>query len=377
MKKVKAICSLEDKRTKTGTSSASNKPKVLCPKCNKAVIIKGSLTCTICKTKYHKLCAALDYPIPPKDWKCEHCQDADVYQLSPLSNNSRKSSHLINTPGASLMVIEEDVPNHEDIDHPIEVAGNKSLSPQTSKINIPTSNSFASLSTIEDGPEHSSLSSTDDTNIGILSEKIKQLKQNLNALNKKLILVEERMEKVQSENTYLKKKFEHELNQTNEHRSLKSPQRSKDVIRIEPALPVSENSVNTLSSNENAVTIEHTTAENGTKIIIAKDDIRYKSGKRILIFGDEQVKGLASKLIDYRKNKNLDKYNVLSFVKPNAKSSEILKNVNEVCSSCTNKDIIIVALGCNDLYQSDFMKCVGDALVVVMYFLLKCPRMNT
>lgn len=91
-----------------------------------------------------------------------------------------------------------------------------------------------------------------------------------------------------------------------------------------------------------------------------EDNLKSKSGKKsyqystnqdtisaqknkILILGDQQLRGLSTELLKYK----ADQYSVLSFIKPNAKTSEILQNFNDNSNLC-NKDFAILSIGMND-----------------------------
>lgn len=70
---------------------------------------------------------------------------------------------------------------------------------------------------------------------------------------------------------------------------------------------------------------------------------------KIFIFGDQQVKGLASIIIKARSNRWNDKYNVESIIKPNATSTQILSSCSDAfINRLTSNDIILLALGSND-----------------------------
>lgn len=68
----------------------------------------------------------------------------------------------------------------------------------------------------------------------------------------------------------------------------------------------------------------------------------------ILIFGDQQVAGLASKLQTARAGKWNDVYKVFGEVKPNASSSAILESLEKKSQSISSDSIIIIAVGSNE-----------------------------
>lgn len=69
-------------------------------------------------------------------------------------------------------------------------------------------------------------------------------------------------------------------------------------------------------------------------------------GKRLLIFGGVQCIGLSSRLIKSRLNSPYDKYDVCSFVKPNASSEEILKTCK--LFNVDQNDFVVLSVGEHD-----------------------------
>lgn len=73
-----------------------------------------------------------------------------------------------------------------------------------------------------------------------------------------------------------------------------------------------------------------------------------KLTKNIFILGDQQIRGLAMKLIETRLGKWNDVYNISSIVKPLAPSLDILTDIDSLLNVITKDDIIILAVGSND-----------------------------
>lgn len=68
----------------------------------------------------------------------------------------------------------------------------------------------------------------------------------------------------------------------------------------------------------------------------------------IYIFGDEQVRGLSRSLLNSRRGKWNDIYDVRAVVKPYASSSHILNDLTQMAKTITKNDLIVLSVGCND-----------------------------
>lgn len=70
--------------------------------------------------------------------------------------------------------------------------------------------------------------------------------------------------------------------------------------------------------------------------------------KRILILGDQQASGLSIELINSRKNKWNDDYEVSGFIKPDAQSSAVLSPCQSLTEKFGKNDRVILSFGSND-----------------------------
>lgn len=68
----------------------------------------------------------------------------------------------------------------------------------------------------------------------------------------------------------------------------------------------------------------------------------------IYIFGDEQVRGLSRSLLNSRRGKWNDIYDVRAVVKPYASSSQIVNDLTNMANVITKRDLIVFSVGCND-----------------------------
>lgn len=82
--------------------------------------------------------------------------------------------------------------------------------------------------------------------------------------------------------------------------------------------------------------------------------------KRLLIFGGAQCIGLSSRLIKSRLNSPYDKYDVRSFIKPNASSEEILKTCK--LYNVSQNDFVILSVGEHDCNPITIMTELSAAL---------------
>lgn len=87
-----------------------------------------------------------------------------------------------------------------------------------------------------------------------------------------------------------------------------------------------------------------------------------ESSPNIIILGDEQASGLATKLIKSRQNKWNDKYKIFGFIKPEASSSEVLRNCNEIRENTNRNDYVVICTGNNDCNPNIIFKNVCLAL---------------
>lgn len=77
-----------------------------------------------------------------------------------------------------------------------------------------------------------------------------------------------------------------------------------------------------------------------------KDRKSVNQNKKIFIFGGQQCSGLASALLNSRLDTNFEKYEIVSFIKPNAKCTEILQS--NVIDNIREDDKIVICVGEHD-----------------------------
>lgn len=68
----------------------------------------------------------------------------------------------------------------------------------------------------------------------------------------------------------------------------------------------------------------------------------------VYIFGDQQARGLAERLIKTRMGKWNDIYSVTSVLKPHASSDQILSSLKSLENIITKEDIVVLSVGSND-----------------------------
>lgn len=82
---------------------------------------------------------------------------------------------------------------------------------------------------------------------------------------------------------------------------------------------------------------------------------------KIVLIGDEYVRGISRQLIESRMNKWNDCYTVTCLSKPGASSSQILNSIPDIAATSTREDIVIVSVGSNDKnpYKLFYELCIA------------------
>ncbi|KAJ2937339.1 hypothetical protein O0L34_g19220 [Tuta absoluta] len=280
-----------------------------------------------------------------------------------------------------------------------ESKGNESLEYVTvrTKYNVPIYNSFSSLS--ED--DTFDISSTKGDTIQNRSfpdlschykTEIEELSKALETLAEKQESADLEIEHLMLENNELRKKltaYELEIKKsrsickTTPKRSMtkhkhtpNSTPRTKAQQRdslLQQSLQKMRPAVKDIEANKNEshkVTIGDETSS--SQIDITSNVVPcQKTTPTLYILGGKQCRGLASALIETRKNTNYEKYKIISYIKPNAQCEDILKN-SEV-QNATSNDVVVINVGdsdcnptkiCSEL--SYFLKCNTHPLVIML-----------
>lgn len=298
-------------------------PSKLCPKCGVFTPSEGCAKCLVCKRSYHKLCANLNWPIIPEIWNCPACTNAAaIQQLQPITERS-PSSILINTPGQSLLVIEtpencnirkdtladiDGLPTEQEIKYVNTRRGKNRI-----KFNIPVHNSFCSLSTDDDDEQLVADS---------LNKRCRDMEEKIKDLEGKLQEAINRINDVEKENRHI-----------------------REQLAITPPLSV--------DSKPSIPVVKPIIQQPDTTKFMKKSTSRPIPGNNIVMLGDQQLKNMATTMIDLRSSYSNKAYNVLSFVKPYATSSQILEN--SILTELRKDDIIVLAVGANENHQQDLI----------------------
>lgn len=99
---------------------------------------------------------------------------------------------------------------------------------------------------------------------------------------------------------------------------------------------------------------------------------------RIIILGDENIRGLSRQMIDSRINTWNDHYTVSAMCKPGAASDQILTSLSTLIPTLTNKDIVILSVGSNEKNPFKFFSKICNTIKTLetckQVFILKVQR---
>lgn len=309
-----------------------------CGKCSKQLPRKQYLTCSLCSISYDIDCAGAEKRFfimndeHKRRWKCLPC--------------TQSTSSVINMS----------TPITENV-----TFRNKCI------INVSTSNSYESLTETlldDDDDDNSRLNRSCPELSSFKTEDLEELKQKMLSLQLKLDTAEKEIENLVTENAYLTGKLaENELKIKRLKlvctSSGKSTKKRKKISVSK--LSTTTNQCSTEKRKE-STGLRHSLATNQSfeGLNIPKTDSKktesnkdlsgeIKSKKNIIyILGDQQVRGLALKLLESRSGRWNDAYDVISLIKPHARSSDILSSFNMLPNNINKNDIIILSVGSND-----------------------------
>lgn len=318
-----------------------------CSKCRIAITNRLYLICAICKKVYDLCCANVSEKLfclmdveRKAAWRCNDCIHG--CSSSPLMQPSIRCNDSFN--------------DQED---------NVTLR-RKYKANVSTENSFDALSLDEDVEDLSmfllkrngqlnrscpDIRSDNFNKIEVLQNKVAELTQ-------KLEIAENEITNLLTENCCLKKQISLYDVRVSQLRDIckstpKKPQRRNGNSLNRTRLDFSSDQ-NTPRKPKDRAVPEHMKPPQAStvgsedavdKLCSAKNKI--KNGNMYII-GDEQVKGLSTRLCSMKFNKWNEKYNIQGLVKPHASSTEILGNFEGLLLKIKEGDIIVVSVGKHD-----------------------------
>lgn len=343
------------------TSSVGKNNK--CSKCKRSLPNKEYLTCSKCKLSYDLDCA--DVTVQRfyntltgdhrKKWKCNPCIEKHRHQES-ASKNYNTITPSNSSRGAELESLA--------LVTPTAATEISNITVRRNVINVPTENSFESLSTdheeedtIISSPESSNKinrSCPDLTRINDL-ERIKDMERTILELHEKLASADQEVVKLLLENNSLKEvisKQNQKINQltqicgspnmkaiqTKSRKTSKKNTNSHDHQLNFNELPNSEQEGNISKENlENSVS--------STNNITTEPIEQHK----IKILSDEHLSGLSAALLKSRVGKWNDKYYPTAYIASEAPSSRILEMCNNnFLDSLSDGDIVVLCVGAHD-----------------------------
>lgn len=289
-----------------------------CGKCSKQLPRKQFLTCSVCNVSYDIDCAGAEKRFfimndeHKRRWRCISC------------STKTPSINTKNTIPAQME--------------------NVTFRNKRTIVNISTSNSYLSL--IDDGDDET-YSTFQDYKLNrscpdlstTRAEDLEELKQKILNLQSKLNSAESEIENLILDNNNLREKLAESELKINCLKQVCSSSRKPRKKRKEISEPESSSAAN--QSFEELNKSDEKETKEGKPV-----EVNEKK-KNIYIFGDQQIRGLAVKLLETRIGKWNDEYNVTSIIKPQAQSSDILTSLN----SCVinRDDVIVLSIGSNDI----------------------------
>lgn len=336
-------------------------PKALpCPKCGKFTFKTGPV-CTRCNARYHKLCANLNYPIVPKNWLCYKCCDNDstssVHEIDEpgvLTPSCHKKSLLINSPGNSIMVVD---------------------AARFAELNTPVISAQDSLSEAYNDAEE--IICYDNThNIGDEDEdrlllRIKRLMDCKLGLFKTELLSEIKSTVMKSSKEAIESVRQDEMDETSllldalNDNDTEKDTLQREIDNLKQKLSKLENDNRILREQVKTLTSETLSPINEDPICNHKEPTNIihnpiKASKKFLLFGDQQIKGVANKIRDSNLYATIGDCEISAFIKPYAKSRDVLSSVSNADIQCD--DYVLIAIGANDSTINDIVYPLRDAL---------------
>lgn len=349
-------------QTKTSCESRKREPLVTCMKCKNKVDPKKTILCTLCKNNFEYDCIGYSEKLhrlkdatARKNWRCKICETKHRASrpsstlASPVASTSKQEFSKINTGTCQK----------NKLDYKSE-----------HEINIPTKNSFQSLSD-EETLDQTSMSPISRLNSSCpdvgkinLQEKIEELEKQNKILSDKLEIAEGEIENLLIENSELKKKLCRHENKAKYLTDLITHSSSKKNITVRhkrkslqsTQLDFSidgENSTPATPSDLHRKPERHVdnpikNSQMPPQALETSEKELPDTNHNIYVVGDQQVRGLTGKLLKLRAKGWNNRYNVTGIVKPYAISSQILSTCVSLYDTITADDVLVLSLGCND-----------------------------
>lgn len=324
-----------------------------CCKCNQELPKKTFLTCSVCSNSYDIDCAGAEklfFIMEDKGKRQLKCQPCLSKMQAPHTGSEKCAPGIgpvISTPLGEYVTMRKKY-----------------------QLNIEISNSFDSLadSISDEEDEVSSSSFRNKLNRScpelskVTTQDCEDMKKIIFDLQEKLAIAQKEIETLLLENGDLKKVIKENDSKINRLKRICNSNSKKDNTRanthrdqssvtrqgtLNPQSHMRHQSFDNLNTRPGKEDLPLDTISPSSKkevnLVQAK-----KPKKNIFILGDQQIRGLAIKLIETRLGKWNDVYHISSIVKPSAPSLDILTNIEPLLDVITKDDIIILAVGSND-----------------------------
>lgn len=335
-----------------------------CVKCNKKISGKQYLCCSSCKGIFHIPCTSVSeqryysfYALnkaQKSKWSCEACLNRTKKKYS---TSSPCTSGILQSPSNSLY---ENVTNRKKV-----VA------------NVSTDNSYEGLSTEgEDDYDDSDTLNRSCPELRNPDRDFAEMKKTLSDLQLRLDVADNEISNLLQENSLLKKQIGDykntikNLTQICKSVPKKTPSKRESTSdRERSATPYRVDSEKSFSLSDvtNNSTLRKGISNNKTSNNKTSNDLEIPNSKKfttaskinntileppnqkkIFILGNEQLRGLPTKINNSRSGKWNDVYKASGMIKTFAPSSYLLNNLNTLSNSINDDDILVISTGCYD-----------------------------
>lgn len=364
--------------------SARKGTKVLCSSCYKEIINKEALDCSNCKQIYDLPCAKISFKrfleIKTKNkskWTCEKFITYSSKEVMDSEEENTCNSEI------SSMIMSDDM--FDNITYRTKAgysqsANNISIDQRTSSNSLnSTPNKDDTYNSLPNFTESTEITELREENI-TLSTQLASAHEEITNLNMEINNLKKQMEENQRKLNVYKNLLKGEMSVTSPGKQ--TPNKNK-VTQIKTNKIRSEEikqKINKIETKYLNLSVQNT-KENDKTLVTDKlspqstphKDVlsENKKDRTIYIFGGNQCIGLAGKIINSRMNSPYNKYSVMSFIKPNANTKEILQPYK--LNAYTKNDKIILSIGENDTNPFEVManlislaQSVNDCTVLIM-----------
>lgn len=349
---------------------------IVCDVCKKLIYTRRFLVCSCCKKNYDLSCSNVSFErfkIMTKEhrdaWKCDLCWE-EFHKGNHMCGPTTSTTNTNMTPNNNT--------------HCQEVI-----------VNVSTENSFASLSSEDisdnESDDHTIVSPRLNRSCPQLDlcckDDVENLEIKIINLESKLLSADNEIQNILSENYALRKKvsdYELKIHQltlvckgTNKnHAPLSKSTGKKDRRRTKRRTLNFSADLHLNGSIDNLYNLNQE-GNNSSQLGNEKEkinneecqkrekenvEIKQKSQSKIIILGNEHLRGLSAMIMKSRLGKWNDRYTPSSFIKSNAMSATVLEQCSTIEQNLSSEDVVILGCGGHDTNPSKLHNSLCIAL---------------